>query len=83
MDGHERIDVKAYCDQVFLPLMASLEKRMVQWDVKESEGGNTGKRELKHTDPRLGPGEKRIIPIFQDESSFHVNKYKSSAWYTP
>jgi len=83
MDGHKRIDVKAYRDQVFLPLMASLEKRMVQWDVKESEGGNTGERELKCTDPRLGPGEKRIIPIFQDESSFHVNEYKSSAWYAP
>jgi hypothetical protein len=26
-------------------------------------------------DPKLGPGEKRVIVMFQDESSFHVNKF--------
>jgi hypothetical protein len=30
MDGYKRIDVKTYHNQEFLPLMASLEKRMVQ-----------------------------------------------------
>jgi hypothetical protein len=30
MDGHERPDVVEYCNKVFLPLMALLERRMVQ-----------------------------------------------------
>jgi hypothetical protein len=83
MDDHKRINVKKYRNEVFLPLMASLDRRMVHWDVEESEGGNANKRELKRTDLRLGPGEKRIVPIYQDESSFHVNEYKSNVWYAP
>jgi hypothetical protein len=34
-------------------------------------------------DPDLGPNEKRVIAVFQDESSFHVNEYKQDAWYAP
>jgi len=82
MNGHKRADVRTYCDQVFLPLMATLDVRMVHWDVEESEGPGS-RRELKCKDPELKLGEKRVIPVFQDESSFHVNEYKSSAWYAP
>jgi hypothetical protein len=45
-------------------LVALHEKKMVQWVTKGSE--------LVHVDPDLGPGEKRVIAVFQDESCFHV-----------
>jgi len=73
MDGHERPDVMEYCSNVFLPLMALLERRMVQWDFSGSE--------VACIDPDLGPGKKRVIVVFQDESSFHVNEFKKTMWY--
>ncbi len=73
MDGHERPDVMEYRSNVFLPLMALLERRMVQWDSSGSE--------VVRVDPDLGPGEKRVIAVFQDESSFHVNEFKKTTWY--
>ena len=75
MDGHERKDVKEYRDNDFLPLMASFERRMVHWVLKESK--------LERVEPELEPGEKRIIAIFQDESSFHANEYKQTVWCAP
>jgi len=70
MDGHKREDVKTYRQDVFLPKMAEYERMMVKWMLVGSE--------LKREDPILGPGEKRIVPIFQDESSFHANEYKQT-----
>jgi hypothetical protein len=75
MDGHERPDVVEYRMKEFLPLMALHERRMVQWIARGSE--------LVRVDPDLGPNEKRVIAVFQDESSFHVNEYKQDAWYAP
>ena len=72
MDGHERQDMKEYQQNVFLPQMAKYEKAMVKWRLVGSE--------LRQEDPVLGPGERRVIPIFQDESSFHANEYKQSIW---
>src|ERR1700730_16817528 len=68
MDGHERPNVVEYRQTTFLPLMAMCQERMARWEPKESG--------LMRIDPMLGLGEKRIIAVFQDESSFHVNKYK-------
>jgi hypothetical protein len=48
---------------------------MVYWVLKELK--------LEHVEPDLGPSEKRIIAVFQDESSFHVNEYKQTAWCAP
>jgi hypothetical protein len=75
MDGHERPDVVKYRNNIFLPLMASFERRMVQWRP-EGEGA-----ELVCIEPDLGPEEKRVIAVFQDESSFHVNDHKQTSWY--
>jgi hypothetical protein len=75
MDGHEREDVREYRNSKFLPLMAKYEKAMVKWNLVNSE--------LKREDPILGPGEKRIVPVFQDESSFHANEYKQNLWCAP
>jgi hypothetical protein len=72
MDGHERDNVKKYRQEVFLPKMAEYEQAMVKWKLVGSE--------LKHENPVLGPRERRILPIFQDESLFHANEYGQSIW---
>jgi len=56
MDGHERPDVIEYRNNVFLPLMASFERCMVQW---RPEGPN-----LMRVEPDLRPDEKWVITIF-------------------
>ncbi|EIN05877.1 hypothetical protein PUNSTDRAFT_115780 [Punctularia strigosozonata HHB-11173 SS5] len=70
MDGHEHSDVVAYQQDIFLPQMAHYEKSMVQFVGPE----------LRRVEPNLGPGEKRIIAVFQDESCIHAGEYKSSVW---
>ena len=75
MDGHERPDVIDYRMNSFLPLMAQYEKRMVHW---VADGAN-----LVRVDPKLGPDDKRVIAVFQDESCFHVNEYKANVWCAP
>ena len=75
MDGHERPDVVEYRNNTFLPLMASYQERMAEWESQESE--------LVRIDPVLRPGEKRIVALFQDESSFHANEYKRTIWCVP
>jgi hypothetical protein len=75
MDGHERDNVREYRDNIFLCNMASFERRMVRWEFKDSK--------LVRVEPQLGPGEKRVIAVFQDESSFHANEYKQNIWCAP
>jgi len=72
MDGHKRPDVVEYQKNDFLPLMALHKKNMVQWLANGTE----------HVDLKLGPGDKRVITVFQDESSFHINEYKQIVWCT-
>src|SRR6266702_4047583 len=71
MDGHEQSDIIKYCNEEFLPLMAKYKSCMVKW-VENTNGG------FECIEPQLGPGEKRVIPIFQDESSCHMGEYKSN-----
>jgi len=77
LDGHEREDVVKYRNEEFMPRMKEFEARMTRY-VQES---NTGK--LIAVEPMLSAGEKKVIALFQDESSFHANEYKSSAWWRP
>ena len=56
MDGHKRPNVVKYCNKDFLPLIASLQRRMAQWVSKGFE--------LVHIDSDLIPGEKRVIAVF-------------------
>ena len=74
MDGHECPDVVEYRDKVFLPSMEEYKARMVKYKFV-ADG-----QPLRRVPPVLGDSEKEIIPIFQDKSCFHVNKYKSKAW---
>ena len=78
MDGHKRPDVVEYWKNMFLPLMALYKKNMVQW---VTNGSNLSK--LVHVDPKLGPDDKRVIVVFQDESFFHINEYKQTLWCAP
>jgi len=64
MDGHKQEDVVEYWQKVFLPLMTKFEECMVHY-----KGPN-----LKHVEPILKPREHKIIPNFQNESSFHANE---------
>jgi len=73
IDGHERLNIVKYWNNVFLPLMALLERHMVQW---RPEGEDA---ELVCIKPDLGLEEKEVITIFQDESSFHVNDHKQTS----
>ena len=73
MDGHECPDVVQYQKEVFLPKMAAFEQQMVKFDFDHSI--------LQHMEPQLQLGECIIIPVWQDESCFHANEYKKSAWY--
>ena len=73
MDGHEQDNVVKYQNEKFLPLMAEYERQMVRW--AENEDGT-----FKCVEPELQPGEKRIIALFQDKSSFHAGEYKSNVW---
>jgi len=75
MDGHERPDVVKYRNETFLPDMEKYQRKMVKWEPQGSE--------LVCVDPVLGPGEKRIIAVFQDKSCFHVNEYKRTIWCIP
>ena len=72
MDGHKRPDVVEYRNETFLHLMESHQKKMVTWELEGSE--------LVRIDPVLSPGKKRIVALFQDESSFHANEYKRTIW---
>jgi hypothetical protein len=72
MDGHERKDIVKYHNEEFLPHMRKYEAQMTHYVVD----GDT----LKPIEPDLQPGQKKIIALFQDESSFHANEYKSLAW---
>lgn len=77
LDGHEREDVVTYRNEEFLPRMKEFEARMTCYLVDKTTG------ELVPIEPTLSPGQKKVIPLFQDESSFHANEYKSSAWFVP
>ena len=72
MDGHERDDVVKYRNEEFLPQMKKYEDRMTHYILD----GDV----LKPIKPILQLGEKKVIPLFQDESTFHANEFKSSAW---
>jgi hypothetical protein len=71
MDGHEREDVVKYRNEVFLPQMKELERRMTQYHGHD----------LECKEPLLEEGEKRLIPLFHDETCFHASEFKQSVWY--
>jgi hypothetical protein len=72
MDGHERPDVIKYREDVFLPRLLEYEQRMVKFELE----GDV----LHRVEPHLQPGERLLIPLWQDETCFHANEWKKNAW---
>lgn len=70
IDGHEKEDVVEYCQKDFLPAWASFERRM----VKFSEDGSWSKP------PSLKEGEKPLVLVTHDESTFNANDGKRRIW---
>ena len=53
--------------------MAKYKLLMVKWVECKN-------RMFEHVELELRPGEKWIIALFQDESSFHAGEYKLNIW---
>jgi hypothetical protein len=70
-DGHNRPDVTEYRDKVFLPIMAEYEKRMTDYAGDDMETVIL---------PELNEGEKRIVLITHDESTFYCCEGKPIMW---
>ena len=70
MDGHKQEDVVKYCNEVFLPAMATFEAQMVKFEGSD----------LKQVDPVLTDGGKWIVALFHDECCFHTNNEAQSLW---
>jgi hypothetical protein len=70
MDGHERIDVVEYRNNIFLPAIAQFETLMAKHEGPE----------LKKIMPEIGEGQRRIIIQYHDECCFHANDEARSLW---
>lgn len=69
MDGHKCEDVKKYCQDVFLPMMAAFESHMVHFKGPE----------LHCVEPILISGQKKVIANIHEECCFHGNDFKTYA----
>jgi len=61
-DGHEREDVKAYRQDVFLPRMKSLQPHMMEWDEA-----------LQVIDKSYEANQRPLVFITHDECTFNSN----------
>ena len=69
-DGHERQDVKEYRNKVFIPAWKKASCRFLLF----KEDGSW------ETPPNLQPGEKPLVLITHDESTFNANDGKQRLW---
>lgn len=72
VDGHERHDVVAYRDTVFLPTMEKLEPRIALWS---KEG-----RDVPILDYELRPIEQPYVLWYHDESVFYAHDRRTTRW---
>jgi hypothetical protein len=70
-DGHNRTDVVEYRDNIFLPRMLSYERRMQEYSGDNME---------VIIPPELSDGERRVVLITHDESTFYCNEGKPLMW---
>jgi hypothetical protein len=73
LDRHEREDIVAYRQEVFLPLMAELDSYTRQYN--ENNDGS-----WKVIEPILPPGVQRHMIYCHNESYFHRYNYKKTIW---
>jgi hypothetical protein len=72
-DGHERQDVVDYRENKFLPLMAELKPKMVEFYLDQD-------LVRAHVPDTVGPEERPIVPTYQDESTYNANDGLSEGW---
>jgi len=70
VDGHERSDVVRYRQEVFLPAFNEIRPFLVAWD----EGGQMIMPQ------NLPPGQKPLVLVTHDESTFNANDGKRRVW---
>ena len=70
IDGHEREDVVKYRNEVFLPTWQEYSRRMVIFKEDDSWEKPSG----------LRPGEKPLVLVTHDESTFNSNDGKRQTW---
>jgi len=68
-DGHEREDVKAYRQDVFLPQMKSLQPHMMEWDEA-----------LQVIDKSYEANQRPLVFITHDECTFNSNDGRKKIW---
>jgi len=73
-DGHERPDVISYRQDHFLPTLSRLKPFMVQWQIDEN-----GKPIMVYPQD-LPPGQRPIVLITHDESTFEANDSRRYIW---
>jgi hypothetical protein len=73
VDGHEREDVIAYRQEVFLPIMAKLDSYTRQYEEKDDGTWTI-------IEPILPLGVQRHVIYCHDESCFHGHDYKKTLW---
>jgi hypothetical protein len=70
VDGHERADVVQYRQEVFLPAFEEIRAFLVTWD---EEGQIVMPQNLP-------PGQKPLVLVTHDESTFNANDGKRELW---
>jgi hypothetical protein len=70
VDGHERSDVTQYRQEVFLPAFERIRPFLVTWDEE-------GQMIMPQN---LPPGQKPLVIVTHDESTFNANDGKRQLW---
>lgn len=70
IDGHERDDVVHYREKTFLPEFQEIRSYMVTWDDQGQ----------MHMPQNLPPGQKPLVLVTHDESTFSANDGKRRLW---
>ena len=68
VDGHERADIVAFRNRVFLPAMEEFQDRMIKWNSKDGE----------QDEPR--EGVRRVVVWYHDESTFYAHDRRKRRW---
>jgi hypothetical protein len=77
VDGHEREDVVAYRQNVFLPAMAELESKIRTWNNGLTEEFKPWPHDI---DDGPRPFQDRTVVWYHDESTFYANDRRNVGW---
>jgi hypothetical protein len=79
-DWHEREDVVSYRENEFLPLMADLKPKMLEFYMEPARNQEGPKLLRAHVPEDVRPGERPIVPTYQDESTYYANYGRTEGW---